>query len=178
VLDGEPVLERDGVVLLCPYVSRLPYEMVVAPREPAARGFESPLLGPALQMAAEGIRRLRQVEPEAPLNLWLHDTGWWHLELLPRLAVLAGVELGAGIYVNPLAPEEANDPGAHQPALRLGELDSLHAESAATLHRVFGHTRPLSVPVLGNDEEIGVGLGDVDRDHLVVSPQTHTLHTT
>jgi UDPglucose--hexose-1-phosphate uridylyltransferase len=26
---------------------------------------------------------------------------------VPRLTVLAGVELGAGIYINPLPPEEA-----------------------------------------------------------------------
>jgi galactose-1-phosphate uridylyltransferase len=29
------------------------------------------------------------------------------VEVLPRLAVLAGLELGAGVYVNTLAPEEA-----------------------------------------------------------------------
>ena len=46
-------------------------------------------------------------DPDAPLNLWLHDVAWWHLELLPRLSVLAGLELGAGVYINTLAPEEA-----------------------------------------------------------------------
>ena len=29
------------------------------------------------------------------------------IELVPRLSVLAGVELGAGIYVNTVAPEDA-----------------------------------------------------------------------
>ena len=33
--------------------------------------------------------------------------GHWHLELVPRLTVLAGVELGAGIYVNAVPPEDA-----------------------------------------------------------------------
>jgi UDPglucose--hexose-1-phosphate uridylyltransferase len=37
----------------------------------------------------------------------VHDTGHWHVEVLPRLTVLAGIELGAGIYVNTLAPEDA-----------------------------------------------------------------------
>ena len=40
-------------------------------------------------------------------NLWLHDVAWWHIELVPRLSVLAGLELGAGIYVNTLDPAEA-----------------------------------------------------------------------
>ena len=43
-----------------------------------------------------------------PLNAWLHDGGHWHLEVVPRLTILAGLELGAGIYViNALAPEDA-----------------------------------------------------------------------
>jgi len=43
-----------------------------------------------------------------PLNAWI-DRGEndWSLVLFPRLNVLAGLELGAGIYVNTLAPEEA-----------------------------------------------------------------------
>jgi UDPglucose--hexose-1-phosphate uridylyltransferase len=107
LLDGEVVLERDGLVLLCPTAARLAYEMLVAPakREPGA--FESARLGPALRLAAEGIRRLHRIRPAAPLNLWLHDVAWWHLELVPRLSVLAGLELGAGIYVNTLDPAEA-----------------------------------------------------------------------
>ena len=107
LLVGERVLERDGLALVCPPASRLPYEMVVAPLDPQSDAFTSELLGPALALAAEGVRRLRTLEPNAALNLWLHDVGWWHLELLPRLSVLAGLELGAGIYVNMLPPEEA-----------------------------------------------------------------------
>ena len=37
----------------------------------------------------------------------MHDTRHWHVEVLPRLTVFAGIELGAGIYVNTLAPEDA-----------------------------------------------------------------------
>ncbi len=40
-------------------------------------------------------------------NLWLHAPGHWHLELVPRMTVPAGLELGAGIYVNTVAPEDA-----------------------------------------------------------------------
>jgi UDPglucose--hexose-1-phosphate uridylyltransferase len=107
LLDGEVVLERDGLVLLCPAASRLAYELLVAPAEPEANAFESALLGAALRLAAEAIRRLHRLRPGAPLNLWLHDVGWWHVELLPRLSVLAGLELGAGVYVNTLDPAEA-----------------------------------------------------------------------
>ena len=42
-----------------------------------------------------------------PFNLWLHAAGHWHLEILPRFGVLAGIELGAGYFVNTMAPESA-----------------------------------------------------------------------
>ena len=107
ILDGRPVLERDGLVLLCPEVSRSPYEMRVAPGRRAQGAFTSGLLGPALALAAEGLRRLRSLEPGAPANLWLHDGPWWHLHVIPRLTVAAGIELGAEIDINTLPPAKA-----------------------------------------------------------------------
>jgi UDPglucose--hexose-1-phosphate uridylyltransferase len=50
---------------------------------------------------------VRDLEGPVPLNAWLHAGAHWHVELLPRLTVFAGLELGAEIYVNPLRPEEA-----------------------------------------------------------------------
>jgi len=107
VTDGELVLERDGVVGLCPAVSAEPYELRIAPAVRERDAFASSLLASALELAAEALRRLRAVEPGAPANLWLHDGPWWHLDVVPRLAVAAGIELGAGIHVNPLPPAEA-----------------------------------------------------------------------
>ena len=102
------VLERDGLVLLAAYGGRLPYELLIAPREhPGGNAFESELLAPALGVLSEGLRRLHALEGPAPVNAWVHDTGHWHVEVLPRLTVFAGIELGAGIYVNSLAPEDA-----------------------------------------------------------------------
>jgi UDPglucose--hexose-1-phosphate uridylyltransferase len=105
--EGELVLERNGVVALCPSVSAEPYEMRVAPAERERGAFASPLLAEALDLVAEALRRLRAVEPGAPANLWLHDGPWWHIDVVPRLTVAAGIELGAGLHVNPLPPEEA-----------------------------------------------------------------------
>jgi UDPglucose--hexose-1-phosphate uridylyltransferase len=106
--DGETILERDGLVAWCPRVSRLPYESAVAPVDGEPDAFASESLGAALRLLAELVRRLHRLEGPAPLNAWLHDAGaGWRLVLLPRLSVLAGLELGAGVYINTLAPEEA-----------------------------------------------------------------------
>ena len=115
---GERVFERDGIAATCPWASRLPYETVVAPEEPGGDGFDDERLGAALQFLAHVVRRLHVLEGHVPLNAWLeHDADDWRLVLLPRLTVLAGLELGAGIFVNTLPPEEAaarlRDEGPH-----------------------------------------------------------------
>ena len=101
------VAQRAGLVLLCPFAGRQPFEMLVAAVECEADAFTSPRLGGALALLAEGLRRLRLAAGSVSVNAWLHDGGHWHLEVLPRTSVLAGLELGAGYYVNTLAPESA-----------------------------------------------------------------------
>ena len=101
------LIERDGLSATCPWASRLPYEVQIAPVEPEQDGLRSELLAPALRLLAELVRRLHRLEGPVPLNAWLHDGPHWHLELVPRLSILAGLELGAGVYVNSLPPEEA-----------------------------------------------------------------------
>jgi UDPglucose--hexose-1-phosphate uridylyltransferase len=108
VAGGERVVGReDGVVAFCPAAGRAPYEVLVAPTSPEEHAFESALLPAALELLADSIRRLHSVEERVPLNAWLHTGSHWHLELVPRLTIAAGLELGAGVYVNPLPPEEA-----------------------------------------------------------------------
>jgi UDPglucose--hexose-1-phosphate uridylyltransferase len=92
--------EEDGLVAFCHPVGRLPYETLIAPVEPAT-------LPGALRLLRSLVARLREVEGAVPWNAWLHHGGAWHIELLPRLSILAGIELGAGIYVNPLPPGQA-----------------------------------------------------------------------
>jgi len=101
------VCERDGLVVVASDAGRSPYELLLAPIAHEAEGFESPRLGQALALLADLVRALREVEGPVPWNAWLHDGGHWHLEVVPRLTTFAGVELGAGIYVNTVAPEAA-----------------------------------------------------------------------
>jgi UDPglucose--hexose-1-phosphate uridylyltransferase len=104
-----PVLERDGLAVGCPVASRVPYELLIAPLHPEVDGFTSDLLGPALRLLAWAVRRIHEVRGEefVPLNAWLHSGKHWHLELFPRVTTLAGLELGAGVYIDTVAPERA-----------------------------------------------------------------------
>jgi hypothetical protein len=42
-----------------------------------------------------------------PLNAWLHNEPGWRLVLFPRLTTIAALELGAGVWINTVAPETA-----------------------------------------------------------------------
>jgi UDPglucose--hexose-1-phosphate uridylyltransferase len=101
------VAERAGLVALASYAARQPYELLVAPDACEPDPYTSASLGRALELAADGLRRIRSLEGPVAVNLWLHAGGHWHLELLPRIGVLAGLELGAGYFVCTLAPEDA-----------------------------------------------------------------------
>ncbi|HET6945878.1 MAG TPA: hypothetical protein VFI01_11045 [Gaiellaceae bacterium] len=105
-LEDELVFAELGAMRAATHpAGRLPYESLIA-GEP----FE---LHDALLLVRETVRRLRAAEGPVPWNAWLHPG---HVELVPRLTVLAGIELGAGVYVNTVAPEDAAR------ALRAAEL--------------------------------------------------------
>lgn len=97
------VAEREGISMLAAPAGRAPYELLIA-GEHSPRGT---FVAEALGLLRESIRSLHALEGAVPWNAWLHDNSHPHLEVVPRLTVFAGLELGAGIYVNPLPPEEA-----------------------------------------------------------------------
>lgn len=85
---------------------RAPYETLIAPRRHDAEpSLED--LGSALRLIRQAVRRLHALEGPVPWNAWLHHGEHWHFEAVPRLPVLASLELGGGIWVNWLSPEEA-----------------------------------------------------------------------
>ena len=102
----------DEAVLMAPYGSRLPYQLLLAPRAPRMRFEDDGPTGAAL--LHEGLQRLaRALGASPPLNLWVRtaprgaDHFCWRIDVLPRLTHMAGLELGAGVHLNVIAPEQA-----------------------------------------------------------------------
>lgn len=100
------VAERDGLVAFCPAAGREPYEVLLAPVSHDGDAF-GPSLDGALDLLAGLVGALRTLQGPVPWNAWLHAGEHWHVELVPRLSTFAGAELGAGIFVLTLAPEDA-----------------------------------------------------------------------
>ncbi len=102
----------DEAVLMAPYASRLPFQLMLAPRRPRARFEDDGPLGAAL--VHDAFARLRRRLGEVPpLNLWVRtaprgaDHFCWRIDIVPRLTHLAGLELGTGVYMCVVAPEQA-----------------------------------------------------------------------
>ena len=110
---GERIVAIDDeAVALAPFGSRLPYQLMIAPRRPRARFEDDGPTGAAL--LHDALNRLaRRLGANPPLNLWVRtaprgaDHFCWRIDVLPRLTHLAGLELGTGLHLNIVAPERA-----------------------------------------------------------------------
>jgi UDPglucose--hexose-1-phosphate uridylyltransferase len=102
----------EEAVAMAPYGSRLPYQLLIAPRRPRARFEDDGPTGAALLHDVLG-RLARQLGASPPLNLWVRTAPrgaehfCWRIDVLPRLTHLAGLELGTGLHLNIVAPEQA-----------------------------------------------------------------------
>jgi UDPglucose--hexose-1-phosphate uridylyltransferase len=102
----------DEAVAVAPYGSRLPYQLMIAPRRQRARFEDDGATGAALLHDVLG-RLTRRLGASPPLNLWVRtaprgaDHFCWRIDVMPRLTHLAGLELGTGLHLNIVAPEQA-----------------------------------------------------------------------
>jgi UDPglucose--hexose-1-phosphate uridylyltransferase len=102
----------DEAVLLAPYGGQLPYQLMIAPRVARMKFEDDGPTGAAL--LHDALNRLsRKLGAFPPLNMWVRTAPsgaehyCWRIDILPRLTHLAGLELGAGVHLNIVAPEQA-----------------------------------------------------------------------
>jgi len=113
------LFENEEFTVVCPFVSRVAFEMRIFPKKHQASFAElAPseygALGDALRAA---LGMLRETLNDPPYNFFIHTTPVngqgtheyyeWHIEILPKTATWAGFELGTGIEISTLEPERA-----------------------------------------------------------------------
>jgi UDPglucose--hexose-1-phosphate uridylyltransferase len=101
----------DESVLMAPYGARVPFQLMIAPRTPRQRFEDDGPLG--ARILHDALTRLaRRLSSSPPLNLWVRTAPrgseyfCWRIDILPRLTHLAGLELGAGVNLNIVSPEQ------------------------------------------------------------------------
>ncbi|HNU67821.1 MAG TPA: galactose-1-phosphate uridylyltransferase [Myxococcota bacterium] len=122
------VLVDHDFVTWCPYASRFPFEMMLAPRR-HNHDFSALTDADLLKLAGHlrnVLRRMKASLEDPAYNFLIHTapayhmqnqrSGWgstitldwhWHIEILPKLSNAAGFEWGTGFYINPTPPEDA-----------------------------------------------------------------------
>ncbi len=102
----------EETVLMAPYGARVPFQLLIAPRTPRMRFEEDGPTG--ARMIHEALSRLaRRLGSPPPLNLWVRTAPQgseyfcWRIDILPRLTHFAGLELGTGVHLNIVSPEQS-----------------------------------------------------------------------
>ena len=117
------VEETEHFVVLCPFESKMPYQMRILPKRHEA-AFNRITKEERLELAAvlkSVLSKLYYKLGNPAYNYYIHTQPFtksrnvantdksfhWHLVILPRINIWAGLELGTEIYVNIVAPEQA-----------------------------------------------------------------------
>lgn len=118
------VYENDGFLAFCPFASRFPFEICILPKRHDP-DFQSLNHDEMMQLSETFIAVMKKlaVALTAPQYNFVLHTGpvrwprmgyWvtldydyhWHIEIMPKLTLVAGFEWGTGFYINPTIPEE------------------------------------------------------------------------
>lgn len=120
------ILDTDGFVVLAPFASRFPFEAWILPKKHCCdfpKLEESNRLDLARTLKVV-LSQLKVALGDPAYNFILHTapfrrgtkaTYWktieddyhWHIEIMPRIAGIAGFEWGSDVYINSISPEEA-----------------------------------------------------------------------
>lgn len=105
----------DRVVAVAPFWSGSPYEMLIIPRCHGPHLFRASLddlvgMGSSIQRALAALRsRLGDV----PYNIMFHSAPYrlsgnyhWHAHIVPKVTTPGGFELGSGVAINVVPPEQ------------------------------------------------------------------------
>ena len=113
------IFENEGFVVFAPYAARTPFETWIMPRRHMASfgdldpSGEKAAFAEALQLI---LKAFYDGLNDPPFNYFIHsaplkadapDAYHWHLELIPKLSTAAGFELGTGMWINVVKPEES-----------------------------------------------------------------------
>lgn len=112
------VIQEKHFLALAPFASRFPFELWIVPTEHQDdfAHIRQEQVRELARVLRTCLRKLSLMLCDPPYNIVLHTSPvnepgveqyHWHMEILPRLTVIAGFELGTGYYINPTPPELA-----------------------------------------------------------------------
>jgi UDPglucose--hexose-1-phosphate uridylyltransferase len=111
------VFENEEFLVLCPFASKLAFEMIVSPKKHSSNfekigEKEKIKLAEAFKVA---MTKLSKALDDPPYNFYLHTSPvkgkypyyHWHFTILPKTQTPAGFELGTRMEISTIEPEKA-----------------------------------------------------------------------
>ncbi|MGH9048045.1 MAG: galactose-1-phosphate uridylyltransferase, partial [Acidimicrobiales bacterium] len=114
--DCRVIYADEKAVVVCPFWSATPYEMLVVPRHHSPHLYRSSTdilvsVGLALKHC---LGQLRDVAGDVAYNLVFHSAPYrvndpfhWHVHVWAKATTRAGFEMGTGVAINVVSPEQA-----------------------------------------------------------------------
>ncbi len=110
--------QNDDFVAFLPFASRVPFETWIVPRhaQPSFAAASGPQLRHLAEMLKTTLLKLHTALDNPDYNLTVDEVlrgdedkeyFRWHIRILPRLSTPAGFELGSGMSINSVLPEDA-----------------------------------------------------------------------
>jgi UDPglucose--hexose-1-phosphate uridylyltransferase len=112
------VYADDRVAIICPFWSGTPYEMLIIPHNHHTHLHDAD--GEDLRAIGISVRRalaaLRSKIGDVAYNLMFHSAPFrleadfhWHVHVVPKISTRGGFEMGSGVLINVVSPEQAAD---------------------------------------------------------------------
>lgn len=111
------VAENEEFIAFAPYASMVPYHLIILPKrhqscfiqaESSQMSLLAHILGQVLGRLYDKLNNpdYNYVLDSSPADKAGEKHYHWHLEILPRLSTRAGFEIGSGMHINSILPED------------------------------------------------------------------------
>lgn len=112
------IAENATAIAFAPFASKRPFEVTVVPKrhEPFFWNASPRVLADSAHLLQTVLQRIKRNAGDPDLNFFIHDAAYdgkmhahhhWHIEVMPNISRLGGLEFSTGMYVNVVEPETA-----------------------------------------------------------------------
>jgi UDPglucose--hexose-1-phosphate uridylyltransferase len=118
--------ESEHFLTIAPFASRFPFEIWILPKQHGCDFYKinREQVNDLAYILKLSLSRLKEILNDPPYNFIIHTAPFrkrkkvgywktidedyhWHIEIIPRLTLVAGFEWGTGFYIDPTPPEDA-----------------------------------------------------------------------
>ena len=113
------IFENESAIAFAPYISRSPFEIRIFPKKhlPYFENTYDKEMSAVVEALQKTLGSFKKNLKDPDYNFFIHTSPikdkenyghyHWHIEVIPHLAIRAGFELGTGLEINTVDPDEA-----------------------------------------------------------------------